>query len=663
MPITAPYGTWPSALTPELLVEGATGLSELQRDGDRLYWLESRPSEGGRYVVVQRTTDGRVTELTPPGTNARTRVHEYGGGGYLAADGVVWFTDFADQRIYRRDGTDQVPRPLTPEPLEPGGLRYADLQVTADRRWIVCVRERHDGPTAEDVQNELVVLPADGAGDDEVRVLARGRDFYAAPRLHPDGTRLAYVAWDHPNMPWDDTELLVSDVVEDGDGLLQVGPPVSIAGGADQHESVMAPAWSPDGVLHAISDRTGWWNLYRFDGATGDPVATNLAEVTVDLGAPHWQFGAALYGFLDDGRIAVIATDHGVARPSLLDPETGTVEPLPVPHTSCRALVTDGRTVTYLGGSPTQPDGVIHLDVTAGSPWETLYASRQLPVDPAWLSEPRTISFPTTDGMTAHALYHAPRNPDVVGPETERPPLIVMSHGGPTGHVSPRLELGIAYWTSRGFAVVDVNYRGSSGFGRAYRDALRGAWGVRDVDDCVAAARSLADGGEVDGDRLLIQGGSAGGFTTLAALTFHDVFAGGASSYGVGDLAALAEETHKFESRYLDGLVGPYPEAAELYRERSPVHHADRLSCPVILLQGLLDRIVPPAQAEEMIAAMAERGVPYAYVTFPDEDHGFRKAENVVRALEATLSFYTQLFGVEPAEDIDPVEVVGLPTR
>ena len=685
----APYGTWPSELTPELLVAGAKGLSELQVDGDRVCWLESRPSEGGRQAIMQRDADGRVTELTPPDANARTRVHEYGGGSYLAAGGVVWFTEMGDQRIHRldpgaADATPGAARPISPAPLEPAALRYTELQLSPDARWIVCVRERHEGPTADDVINEIVVLPADGSGDDEVRVLCRGRDFYAAPRLHPDGTSLAFIAWDHPNMPWDDTELLVCDVREDGDGLPQVGEPVSIAGGAGAGgagagESLLAPAWSPDGILHVISDRSGWWNLYRVD-ADG---LHNLAEVAVELGAPHWQFGASLYGFLADGRIAVIATEQAVSRPSILDPVAGTVVPLPVPHTSVRALTTRGNAIFYLGGSPTHPDALIHLDVAAvadaaaaadgtaaadaaaaaagdGAVWEELYVSRELPVDAGWLSEPEAISFPTSDGMTAHAWLHRPRNPGVVGPDDERPPLIVTTHGGPTSHVSPRVELGIAYWTSRGFAVADVNYRGSTGFGRAYRNALRGTWGVYDVDDCVAVVAALAERDEIDPARAVIRGGSAGGFTTLAALTFRDTFAGGASYYGVGDLGALAEETHKFESRYLDGLVGPYPDAEALYRERSPVEHAEQLSCPIILLQGMLDKVVPPAQAEDMIAAMTERSIPYAYVTFDDEDHGFRRSENVIRALEAELSFYGQLFGLALADDIEPVEVVGL---
>jgi dipeptidyl aminopeptidase/acylaminoacyl peptidase len=674
----APYGTWESALTPDLLFQAATGLAELRRDGDRLTWLELRAGEGGRQVLVQRSPDGAHTELLPPDANARTRVHEYGGGVYLVVDGTAWYVNFQDQRLYRAEPGEE-PRPITPEPPEPAALRYADLELTGDGAWLLAVRERHEGPEATDVHNEVVAIPTDGSaadGDAEVVVLVSGRDFVSSPRLSPDGSRLAYVAWDHPNMPWDDTELLVGRFsVADGTPVLS--EVTTIAGGSGTSESVMAPAWSPEGILHLLSDRTGWWNLYRADAAGAGPVAstdlTNLAEVKVDLGIPAWQFHPAPYGFLDDGRIAVIATDHAVMRPSLLDPADGALTGLAVPHTACGGLVTRGSTVTFIGGSPSHPGSVVEVDAARSDavlgpqddpvgdgegPWRTLHASRELPVGTEWLTEPEGFSFPTSDGMTAHALYHRPRNPRFQGPEDELPPLIVTSHGGPTAHVPPQLDLPASFWTSRGFAVVDVNYRGSTGFGREYREALRGTWGIYDVDDCVAAAQALADRGEVDPDRMVIRGGSASGFTTLAALTFRDVFAAGASYFGVADLGALAEHTHKFESRYLDRLIGPYPEAEERYRERSPVYHPEGLSCPVILLQGMLDRIVPPAQAEDMIEAMAAKGIPYAYVVFDDEDHGFRKADNNITALTSELSFYAQVFGFDPADDITPVEVI-----
>lgn len=650
MVATAPYGTWPSPISPQLVYAEARSLGEVRIDGTAVHWLELRPDEGGRQVVVRLAEDGTTVDVTPPGSNVRTRVHEYGGGPYLVADGVVWFVEFDDQRLYRLDpGAEPVP--VTPEPDEPAAVRVADLGLTRDGDWLVAVRETHRGRTAGEVDNEIVAIPAGGEG--EVRLLAGGRDFYASPRVSPDGARLAYIAWDHPDMPWDDTELFVAELGRGPDGAPHVETTTSIAGGAGAGESLICPGWSQDGALHVITDRTGWWNLHRLE----DGELVNLAPVEADLGQPQWQLGQSLYGFLDEGRVAVIVTDHAVERPSVLDPTTGAIEPLPVGHTSCRTLVTDGDRAVFIGASPHEAQAVVRADV---DDVETLHRSRDLPVGADWLPEPETISFPTTDGGTAHAFHYPPTNPEHRAPDGERPPLIVTSHGGPTSHARPQLQLSTAFWTSRGFAVADVNYRGSTGFGRDYRRALYGTWGTYDVDDCLAAANFLADREDVDPDRLVIRGGSASGYTTLCALTFHDLFAAGASYYGVSDLALLAEETHKFESRYLDQLIGPYPEAAERYRERSPIHHTERLSCPIILLQGLEDRVVPPSQAETMVAALAENGVPHAYVTFPGEDHGFRRAENLVRSLECELSFYGTILGFDPADDLDPVEIRGV---
>jgi dipeptidyl aminopeptidase/acylaminoacyl peptidase len=646
---TAPYGAWSSPITPEAVYEQATGLADVRVDGGDVYWLERRPSEAGRQVVVRRDADGRMLEVTPADSNVRTRVHEYGGGPYLVVDGTVWYVEFTDQRLYRLDpGGD--PRAVTPEPAAPATVRVADLDLTPDGRWLVAVRETHHGPTAREVVNEVVAIPADGDG--EQVVLVSGHDFYASPRISPDGARLVCVAWDHPNMPWDDTELIVVDVGADPAGAPAVEAARSVAGGAGAGESLIAPAWSPDGDLHVISDRTGWWNLHRVEGGG----LVNLAPIAAELGQPQWQLGGSLYGFLADGRIAVIVTDHAVERPSVLDPETGRIAPLPVAHTSCDSLTSDGTSTMFIGASPLEPAAVARV---SGDDATVLHRSREVPVDAAWLPQPETISFPTSDGATAHAFFYPPTSPEHRGPEGERPPLIVTSHGGPTSHARPQLQLAVAFWTSRGFAVVDVNYRGSTGFGRAYRRALYGTWGVYDVDDCIGAAMALAERGAADPDRMVIRGGSASGYTTLCALTFHDVFAAGTSYYGVADLALLAEETHKFESRYLDQLIGPYPEAAGRYRERSPIHHADGLSCPVILLQGLEDRVVPPSQAETMVAALDDNGLPHAYVTFADEDHGFRRAENLVRSLECELSFYGQILGFEPADELTPVAISG----
>jgi dipeptidyl aminopeptidase/acylaminoacyl peptidase len=645
-------GGWRSPITAEVVYGEAKGLDEVRIDGGDTYWLERRPSEGGRQVVVRyRRGDDAIEDVTPPAVNVRTRVHEYGGGSYAVREGVVWFVAFEDQRLYRHDpGTD--PRPITPEPERPAGVRYADLEPTADGRWLVCVRETHHGDSAEEVVNEIVAVPADGEGG--IEVLVSGRDFFASPRLSPDGRELAFVAWDHPNMPWDDTEVAVVGVAD----RAVTTEPERVCGGPAAGESVIAPGWSPEGRLHLISDRNGWWNLYRRDGDE----LTHLTPVQADLGQPMWLLGSTLYGFLDDGRIAVIATRQAEERPSLLDPSDAILAPLPVPHTDVRGLVTDGRSIAFAGASPTAPQEVVRLDPPDLSP-RVLCRARDVPVGPEWISEGEAISFPTGDGEVAHGYLYRPHNPEVSPEPGERPPLIVTSHGGPTSHVAPALDLAIQFWTSRGFAVVDVNYRGSTGYGRDYRQALYGTWGLHDVEDCIAAARYLADRGEVDPERMAIRGGSASGYTTLCALTFHDVFAAGASYYGVADLGLLAEETHKFESRYLDRLIGPYPEEVATYRERSPIHNAEGLRCPVILLQGLEDRVVPPSQAETMIEALDEQGVPHAYVAFPEEDHGFRDADNLVRALHAELSFYAQVFGFAPADDIDPVEVVHLADR
>jgi dipeptidyl aminopeptidase/acylaminoacyl peptidase len=646
---TAPYGTWPSPITADLVVAKARTIQEIQLDQGDVYWLEGRPDEDGRYVVVRRRADGAIEDVTPAGSNVRTRVHEYGGGAYLVADGTVWFVEFTDQRVYRLTPGSE-PTAITPEPERSAGVRFADFDLTPDRRHLVCVRESHHGDAAEDVENEIVALPSDGDG--EPVVLASGRDFYASPRVSPDGSRLAYVSWDHPNMPWDETEVVAGDL----DLPTGVRDAVTVAGGAGAGESAILPAWSPDGVLHLVSDRgTGWWNLYRWD----DGELRNLAPVEAELGKPQWVFGNPTYGFLADGRVAVIATRDAVARLSVLDPESGRVEPIDVPHTSVWSLRSDGSRVVYGGCSPTDLDAVLTVDVTSGR-LDDLFRPRDLPVDPEWVSTPEAISFATPDGETSHAFYYPAHSPTHAGPEDERPPLIVTSHGGPTSHSSPQLLLSVQFWTSRGFGVVDVNYRGSTGFGRPYRQALNGTWGIYDVDDCVAAARFLGERGAVDPSRTTIRGGSASGYTTLCALVFHDLFAAGASYYGVADLALLTEETHKFESRYLDRLVGPYPEDEAVYRQRSPIHHAERLSAPVVLFQGLEDRVVPPDQAEILVDALERNGLPYAYVAFPGEQHGFRKAENLRRCLEAELSFYGQVLGFEPADPIEPLDVTNL---
>jgi dipeptidyl aminopeptidase/acylaminoacyl peptidase len=643
-PRVSPYGSWQSPITAASIAEGSIGVVQPQPVGEVTYWLEMRPAEGGRYVVRRRGASGDAVDAIPTGFNARTRVHEYGGGSYLVDGETIFFSNFEDQRLYRQEPGED-PTPITPAPASPAALRYADARLSADRRLIVCVRESHE---RDEVANELVAVPVDGSA--APWALASGHDFYSFPRISPDGRTLAWTSWDHPRMPWDGTELWVADLSAEG----KLGEPELVAGGTK--ESIFQPQWSPDGRLHFVSDRSGWWNLYRRDGGSDEP----LAPMEAEFGVPQWQFGASTYDFLPDGRIAC-AYQAGGERLGILHPGTGVVEDIESTHlpVGLPRLRSAGTRLTFVGANPTEAPAVVSLDLEHGS-LEVIARSTEREIDSRYISVPRALEFPTENGLSAHAFLYSPANRDFEAPTGERPPLVVVSHGGPTGQAEPALDLEIQFWTSRGFAVVDVDYGGSTGYGRAYRERLRGAWGVVDTADCLNAARHLASEGEVDRERLAIRGGSAGGYTTLCALAFHDLFAAGASYYGVADAELLARHTHKFESRYLDGLIGPYPEAAALYRARSPIHAADRISCPVILFQGLEDEIVPPSQAEEMVAALEKSNVPYAYLAFEGEQHGFRRAETIRRTLEGELYFYSRILGFEPAEKLEPVQIHNL---
>ena len=646
MPVLAPYGSWKSPITTSLIVSGAVGLGQIALDGDDVYWVEMRPSEGGRMVIVRRRGDGAAEDVTPSPYSVRTRVHEYGGGAFLATGGVIYFVNFADQRLYRQASGGE-PTAITPE----APLRYADGVFDAARGRIICVREDHTGE-GEPV-NAIVAVDAVGAvGATPQGTLFDGSDFCAAPRLSPDGKSLAWLAWNHPNMPWDGTMLLAANVGADG----RLSEAQTVAGGLE--ESVLQPLWSPDGELHFVSDRNGWWNLYRWrNGAV-----QSVLEMEAEFARPQWVFDPAAYGFLDDGRIACSYVGRGVWHIGIVDPESGTLTPLDLPYSEMGRgeLRTQGQRLVFSAGAPDRAMSLVSMDVATGAT-ETLRQAHDLEVDSAYLSAPEPVEFETTDGRTAHAFFYPPRNPDFAAPEGEKPPLLVKSHGGPTAAAQIALDLGIQFWTSRGFGVVDVNYGGSTGYGTEYRRRLNGAWGIVDVDDCVNAAWFLAARGDADPERLAIDGGSAGGYTTLAALTFRDVFKAGASYYGVSDLEALAKETHKFESRYLDSLVGPYPERQDLYAERSPIHHTHLLSCPLLLLQGLEDEIVPPNQAEMMFEAVKSKGLPTAYVPFEGEQHGFRRSENIERALEAELYFYSRIFSFDLADAVEPVEIENLP--
>ncbi len=638
---TVPYGSWKSPITSDLIVAGTVGLGQIRLDGGAVYWIEQRPTEGGRNVIVRRRPDGTIDDMTPAPFNARTRVHEYGGGAYAVRDGTLYFSNFMDQRLYRQVGL-AAPEPLTSE----DGLRYADAIVDTRHSRLVCVREDHRLREQEAV-NSLVSIDL---GSGEETILVSGSDFYSNPRLNPDGTQLAWLSWNHPRMPWDGTELRVGKVRSDA-SLADVR---LVAGG--DVESIFQPEWSPLGLLYFVSDRSGWWNLYR---VRNDGVEA-LWEKNVDFGRPQWVFGMTTYAFASANRVICTYAENGTWHMASLDPGTRQCDVIALPYTEVGEVQASSGRAVFLAGSPSAPPAVVRLDPNTHV-LGLLRQSSRLALDPDYLSAPQAVAFPTEHDRTAYGLYYPPTNADYIAPEEERPPLVVKSHGGPTSAAQTALDLRIQYWTSRGFAVLDVNYGGSTGYGRAYRRRLNGQWGIVDVDDCVNGANYLVARGKVDAERLAITGGSAGGYTTLCALTFRDTFRAGASHYGISDLEALARDTHKFESRYPDNLIGPYPERQDVYVARSPVHFTRRLSCPLIVFQGAEDKIVPPNQAESMVAALREKGLPVAYVLFAGEQHGFRKAENIKRALDGELYFYSRIFGFLLAEAVEPLTIENLP--
>lgn len=636
---TKPYGSWSSPLRAGDVASATIGLRNVQLEGNRTYWVEIRPGEGGLYFLVERTENGENKDLTNKEFNVRTRVHEYGGGAFLIHDGTAYFSNFEDQRIYRREQGGGA-SPISPE----FPFRYADYIFDRDRERLICVGEDH---TTKEVENKLVAVDPQGGSGPET--LVSGDDFYASPRLSPDGKELAWISWNHPNMPWDGTCLRVARVEEDG----SLDSSELVAGG--EEESVIQPRWSPQGVLHFISDLHGWWQLYRGRGEEME----KLTEKEAEFGKPQWQFGTSTYDFLDEERI--ISTYKCEGRWNLAAIVEGELKPLDTPYTSISSLRAEGDRAVFIGGSPREEMAVIELEVESGE-ITVLRRSSSLSLEEELISPPQAVGFPSEHGDEAYGFFYPPRNPKFKGPDDERPPLIVKSHGGPTAASSDVLSGETQFWTSRGFAVLDVNYGGSTGYGREYRKRLEGKWGIVDIDDCVSGALYLVDQGKVDGERMAIKGGSAGGYTTLSTLTFRDVFKAGASYFGVSDLGKLVENTHKFESRYLDRLIGPYPERKDVYRERSPLFHVDQLSCPIIFLQGLEDRVVPPEQAEKMVDSLLEKGLPVAYLTFEGEQHGFRKASSRERALKAELYFYCRVFEIEPADDFSqpPVEIKNL---
>jgi len=636
----AACGIWPSPISADVVAAGASPLAMPMLDGADIYWLAGRASEGGRTTLMrQRGAD--VVEMTPAPFNVRSRVHEYGGGACLVAGGDIYFSHFADNRLYViRDGEGAVA--LTEEGAP---RRHADFVLDRARARLVGVREDHAGGSAQPV-NTLCAVGMDGSET----VLAEGADFYAAPRLSPDGSQLAWLSWNHPRMPWQGTELWLAAVGPDG----TLGPALLVAGGPD--EAVCQPEWSPDGLLHFVSDRSGWWNLYRLV----DNAVQSLCERAAEFGTPHWSFGQAMYGFREAGEIICTYIEHGVSRMAQLSTDTGRLQLIANPYEEIRELRVAGSVVVLLGGAPTIALELACIDLYTGQHEILARSIAQLPPT-GYLSVPESITYPTSGNRIAHAFYYPPANADFEAEAGSKPPLMVISHGGPTGMASNTLKLATQYWTSRGFALLDVNYGGSSGFGRDYRDALKGQWGIIDVDDCVAGARYLATRGMVDPDRLVIRGGSAGGLTTLCALTFHDVFKAGASYYGVSDLAGLDLDSHKFESHYNEYLIAPAPEAAVQYMLRSPINHTDSLKSPMIFFQGLDDKVVPPQQSEVMVTALRASGVPVAYMTLEGEGHGFRKADSIVRTLEAELYFYLRIFGMLADDAPAVVTIDNLP--
>lgn len=637
---TRPFGTWASPLGARDLVAGARGFSEPAMDGDTLYFIESRPDEGGRSALMRRRPDGTFEEVIGTQFNVRSRLHEYGGGALGVGRGALWFTDLKDQSLYRL-GVSGKPDVLNAD----GRRRHADCIEDAGRGRLVCVLEDHTG--SGEPRNSLVSLSA--LVPSEPVTLFADSDFVAAPALSADGRRLAFLAWSHPNLPWDDVQLHVAEL--DAAGAVEKITTLN----AGRRESVLSPQWGPDGLLYFISDRDDWWNLYRVEGGT----VRQLTRAKFELGRPAWQLNQRLFDFLPDGRVIALSNDRGREGLALITPDTGHIEPVATELAATSALAVAGNIVFVVGGFVDRVGGLFALDVVRGT--LTLLRPYQQPLlAPEYVSTGAVVSFPTGGGEEAHGFYYPPRNPAFRGPEGAAPPLLVMVHGGPTSHANPALSLRVQYWTTRGFAVFDLNYRGSTGFGRAYRHSLYPHWGSKDVEDAVRGAQYLAATGRADPDRLLIRGGSAGGFTVLAALAFHDVFAAGANYYGVSDMEALAHETHKFESRYLDQLVGPYPREKEKYRALSPIHRLDGFDKPLITFQGLEDKIVPPAQSEAIVAALKLHGVPVAYLAFPGEQHGFRDAKNIVRTYEAELYFYGRVLGFTPADDLEPVEITNL---
>ncbi|MFJ2237531.1 prolyl oligopeptidase family serine peptidase [Streptomyces sp. NPDC087859] len=638
---TLAYGAWPSPIDAALAAAHDGHPEFVGFVGDEAWWTEPRPAEGGRRTLVRRRTDGATESVLPAPWNVRSRVIEYGGqpwaGTVVDGEPLVVFVNFADQRLYRY-APDGDPRPLTPVSPVGGGLRWADPVLLPDRGEVWCVLEEFTGDGPGDVRRVLAAVPLDGSAAqdrDAVRELTDARHrFVTGPRISPDGRSAAWLAWDHPRMPWDGTELVLTGVRADG----TLGEPRTIAGGPE--ESIAQVDWAHDGALLYTSDRTGWWNLYR----DGEPLCRREEE----FGGPLWKLGHRWFAPLESGLIAVVH-GRGATALGILDPETAEVVDAAGPWTEfAPTLAVHGERVVAVGASPRSAHELVELDTRTGRA-RVIGAGHDDAVDPSFYPEPQIRTFTGPAGRDIHAHVYPPHHPTCMAPGDELPPHVVWAHGGPTSRAPLVLDLAIAYFTSRGIGVVEVNYGGSTGHGREYRNRLREQWGVVDVEDCAAVAQALADEGTADRDRLAIRGGSAGGWTAAVSLTATDVYACGTIVYPILDLTGWGEgETHDFESQYLETLVGPLAEVPARYAERSPTEHADRITAPFLLLQGLDDVICPPVQCERFLARMEDRRVPHAYIAFEGEGHGFRRAETMIRALESELSLYAQVFVLNP---------------
>ncbi len=652
---TQTYGSWPSPIHSTWLTQQSVRLGEPQLGANGCYWIESRPQEKGRSVLMHKPFSENATavELLPKSIGVHSKAHEYGGASYLVTDLGVFYVDASDQRVYLASinpGASTLPTisAITPE----GDFRYADFCFDEKRQRLIAVREDHrlkDSGTAAEESNALVAI--DISGDTDVELLVEGCDFYANPRLSPDQQQLTWLCWNHPFMPWDSSECQLGQVNDQG----QVDNIITVAGGIG--ESIFQPQWNPNGTLYLVSDRNDWWNIYAVNLNDSQPTLETTVTKEAEFATPQWVFGMSTYSFLSATEILCCFTQQGQWQLGIIDLESQSLNPIETPYCEFSSLqCLEGRAV-FLASSTSSASQLLSFD---GTRFEKLALSNQQKIDTQYLSEPQAMSFDTGSGATAHGFFYAPKNGDVTAPNDQQPPLIVLCHGGPTGATETGLNLKIQYWTSRGFAVMDVNYRGSTGYGRHYREQLNGAWGIHDVEDVCAAVTHLATKNLINADKVAIKGSSAGGYTVLAALTFSNTFKAGASLYGIGDLETLATDTHKFESRYLDSLVGPYPQEKALYQERSPIHHSEQLNCPVIFFQGLDDKVVPPNQAQAMVDALDQKQVPVAYVPFEGEGHGFRRAENIQRSLEAEWSFYGQVFDFDIDANIEPVSVKHL---